>query len=357
MLKYRKLAEASLFLVILLLYLLLPDHMEWVEHTYSRVLYPYVSQMLSLFSFLPFSLGDILYSCFLLWILYFPVKIALDIRRKRFHAGRALVNTCRLLSLAVVYFLLAWGLNGKRLSLSKQLGWKIEKYNDTDVSILCQQVLDSLIAIRPMAVQDSAAPLKRLNQAATVGYERLYKKKIVPYLPYGHAKYSLYAKQLNYLHISGYYNPFTGESQILHQPWFNLPFTICHELAHQIGYVAEDEANFLGFLSAIKSPSPTMRYSGFFNSFIYLLSELQKADSYTVKEIVMNIPTEVRADIIRHQKFINSHRSQAGRISSEIYDKVLKFQGQKKGLATYREVIRLLIFWGKHSPEKSNNLF
>ena len=47
----------------------------------------------------------------------------------------------------------------------------------------------------------------------------------------------------------GYYNPFTGEAQVnTNVPAFVIPFTTCHEMAHQIGYASESEASFVGFL-------------------------------------------------------------------------------------------------------------
>ena len=49
--------------------------------------------------------------------------------------------------------------------------------------------------------------------------------------------------------FSGYLNPFTNEAQVdILIPKYQLPTTASHEVAHQLGYAAENEANFIGIL-------------------------------------------------------------------------------------------------------------
>ena len=53
----------------------------------------------------------------------------------------------------------------------------------------------------------------------------------------------------SYSGFLGYYNPFTGEAQVnITAPHFVIPFTACHEMAHQLGYGSESEASFIGYL-------------------------------------------------------------------------------------------------------------
>ena len=48
--------------------------------------------------------------------------------------------------------------------------------------------------------------------------------------------------------FSGYLNPFTLEAHINSTlPKISLPITIAHEMAHQNGIAAENDANFMGF--------------------------------------------------------------------------------------------------------------
>jgi len=48
---------------------------------------------------------------------------------------------------------------------------------------------------------------------------------------------------MSYLGIGGVYFPFTGEANVnISMPHTSIPFTACHEMAHQIGFAREDEA-------------------------------------------------------------------------------------------------------------------
>ena len=54
---------------------------------------------------------------------------------------------------------------------------------------------------------------------------------------------------LSYLGISGIFIPFTCEANVnATLPDWEIPFTACHELAHQRGFAREDEANYVGYL-------------------------------------------------------------------------------------------------------------
>ena len=61
-------------------------------------------------------------------------------------------------------------------------------------------------------------------------------------------KQSLFSTPLSYMGFSGYLNPFTLEAHINSTlPKISLPITIAHEMAHQNGIAAENDANFMGF--------------------------------------------------------------------------------------------------------------
>jgi hypothetical protein len=73
----------------------------------------------------------------------------------------------------------------------------------------------------------------------------------------------------NYVGFTGYYNPFTGEAQVnTTVPKFLQPFTASHEVAHQLGYAKEMEANFVGYLAASHSTDTLFRYSVYLDLFL-----------------------------------------------------------------------------------------
>ena len=59
---------------------------------------------------------------------------------------------------------------------------------------------------------------------------------------------------------AGYLNPFTLEAQVnmLGCQKSTYPITIAHEMAHQLGYAAENEANFIGSSQCISKQGPIL---------------------------------------------------------------------------------------------------
>lgn len=69
--------------------------------------------------------------------------------------------------------------------------------------------------------------------------------------------------------LSGVYLPLSGLSYINSDDiWIMLPFTMCHELAHQGGYAREDEAGYIAW-KACEAGDILFRLSGSFNMLLY----------------------------------------------------------------------------------------
>ena len=63
--------------------------------------------------------------------------------------------------------------------------------------------------------------------------------------------------------FAGYLNPFSGEAQVNdNTPLLGTAFTTCHEMAHQLGYAPEKEANFIGYLACISNEDPIFSIRG-----------------------------------------------------------------------------------------------
>ena len=75
-------------------------------------------------------------------------------------------------------------------------------------------------------------------------------------------KPNLYSGLGNYFGYTGYYNPFTGEAQVRTDiPQILTPAIACHEVAHQLGYASEDEANFIAYLLCSHSNNIYFKYA------------------------------------------------------------------------------------------------
>lgn len=142
----------------------------------------------------------------------------------------------------------------------------------------------------------------------------------------------------------GYYNPFTGEAQVnLTQPRFLIPFVSCHEMAHQLGYASESEANFVGYLAAVNSPDMFFHYSAYFDLFNYANRELLLIDSAAAKNYYQQLDPLVKKDEEELREYWRKSDNAIEPLIKIFYDHYLKANQQTKGVKSYNEVIGWLI--------------
>jgi len=148
-----------------------------------------------------------------------------------------------------------------------------------------------------------------------------------------------------YTHISGMYMPLTGESNVnVNYPDFIVAFSTAHEIAHQLGYASEDEANFLAFLACINSKDDYLVYSASLNAIEYLYDDLGR-DAYLIMD---NLDTYSRGEFRAYSTFFSKYRSsKASVVASEINDSYLKSLGVSDGVMNYSKVSELMIAYMK----------
>jgi len=108
-----------------------------VENGFSNGIYPPLAAFLrSLFGWMPFSLGDVLYGAFFLWVIW---KLVINIRaifKKQVTwrgFGRGSLRTLAVIASLYVLFNLLWGINYNRQGIASQLQLKMEKYSVEDL--------------------------------------------------------------------------------------------------------------------------------------------------------------------------------------------------------------------------------
>ena len=103
---------------------------------------------------------------------------------------------------------------------------------------------------------------------------------------YSPPKPVLASKLMSYANIGGMFFPFTMESNInVDNPFSTVPWTMAHELAHQCGFMREDEANFIAYLACKESDDALMRYSGLLLAYDNATAALRKADPEAATQI------------------------------------------------------------------------
>ncbi|MBL7702782.1 MAG: DUF3810 domain-containing protein [Ferruginibacter sp.] len=331
-----------------------------VENQYYNHIYPIFSSLLRYaFGWLPFSFGDIIYGLVILWLLAPLIprrgnkeKLIEKIKRK-FNRQNLLTwffKTSRILLIVYIVFNLFWGINYNRKGIAYQLQLKMAKYTTGDLQMINGLLVEKVNNCKDGLVkQNFQYPSKR----------RLFKKvqntyaeaeKIYPFLQYRPVslKPSLWSWLGNYMGFTGYYNPFTGEAQVnTLVPKFLQPFTTCHEVAHQLGYAKEMEANFVGYLAATASKDTLLLYSVYLDLFMYSNRNLFATDSVSAKSFRQKLSPSVMGDLNEWRKFSSEHRSFIEPVFKWVYGKYLQGNQQPQGVLSYDEVTGFLIAYYK----------
>jgi hypothetical protein len=160
---------------------------------------------------------------------------------------------------------------------------------------------------------------------------------------------------------SGMYFALTGEAMInINPPGINMPFTVVHEHAHQLGVFSENEANFVAVLASISSENPVFMYAGYLVGLNYLLNALAGVDAEAWHEITNSLADEVRRD--REEVFafwrernvadtgwnfldniLTTLMETTSDVVDRIYDAYLRGQGEELGILSYGAVVDLLM--------------
>lgn len=325
-----------------------------VENQYSTWIYPIFSRMLRyIFGWLPFSIGDVLYGLVILWLIWKLVKGIKIIFKKQatlagFAAGTGKV--LRILLVVYIIFNLFWGINYNRMGIASQLQLKMEKYKPEDLKIINGLLVEKVNAAKLILVNEHFQYPSKRQLFVKVQYAYQEAEKVYPFLKYKPVslKPSVWSWVGNYMGFTGYYNPFTGEAQVnTLVPKFLQPFTTCHEVAHQLGYAKEMEANFVGYLSATASKDTLLHYSVYLDLFMYSNRNLFATDSVAAKEYRDKLAPAVIDDLKEWRAFYKKHRNPIEPVFRWIYGKYLEGNQQSQGVLSYDEVTGFIIAYYK----------
>ena len=138
--------------------------------------------------------------------------------------------------------------------------------------------------------------------------------------------------------------PFTVESNInVAGPFFTIPAVMTHELAHQCGFMREDEADFISYLACKGADDELMRYSGLLLAYDRSISALRKADPDAAAEIASGLSPSVRRDMAQRAVFWAQHEGAISEASTAANDAYLKANRQSDGVQSYGRMVDLLL--------------
>jgi hypothetical protein len=335
--KMRHFILLCLFLLFLG-FLTLPLDNEWLHILYAQSIYPNISALNQfLWSKVPFSIGDFGYIIGVLFILfrlrYFKLKR---------HIGQVLSTVFIIVSL----FYISWGMHYFKTPL------RISRTLPTSISLehLKETTLHYALTLTAQHQQISHDPLKAVGTPLetdvllALATSTMENSSLRPARAHGKAKATLFPTVLSYMGFGGYLNPFTHEAQVnTLQPKLRILTTACHEIAHQWGIAAEDEANYFSIKVSAASDNAVVSYAGHLLAFQYLINSLYKADAKQAKEIVERMPEGVLENIREVRTFWEKYQNPFEKVFERSYDQYLKVNQQQAGIKSYSLVVDLLV--------------
>ena len=321
-----------------------------VEYFYSERVYPIISGLQRiLFGWLPISIGDILYGIAVIYLIVKVVQLIKALIKRRWTKQSFLAGLGSFVRTALwiyIFFNLTWGLNYNRLGIGHQLDLKPTQYDVMELQAVLNITIDKLNALSDTAIKERAGFEKKrfLFKKGHEAYE--FAKNDYPFLSYSisSVKPSIFSYLGNYLGYTGYYNPFTGEAQVnTTVPLFVQPFTCTHEIGHQLGYAKEMEANFVGYLAASRSPDIAVKYSVYFDLYVYAIRNLYIRDSTMAKTYAARLPQIAKQDVRELRDFYKKYENPFEPIIRKLYGQYLKANEQPQGILSYDEVLGWIV--------------
>lgn len=263
-----------------------------------------------------------------------------DARRLRW--PRVLVRlvwrTTTLSAALYVAFLVAWGLNYRRVPLEARLELRYDAVTPAAAERLTRLAVGELNRLTPRRLPTEATVRTALPPALAHVQARLgATRAIVP----GRPKYTLFDPYFRAASVDGMTDPFFLETLTLSTLLpVEQPMVIAHEWAHLAGYADEGEANFVGWLACLRGDEAA-RYSAWLFLYTETLGALDDAARLAVSRELGDVP---RADMTAIVQRVRAQRNPlVARIGWGVYDQYLKANGVEQGTRSYTDVVRLVL--------------
>ncbi len=271
---------------------------------------------------------------------------------KLFKGGllKSILRILQYLSFLYVAFMLLWGFNYNRISISEIMGFEVTSYSTEELAELTESLIASANTLRIHQLEDSegvmvsAGTYKEIFARAHEGYDALGKSVKALSGPYGRPKPVFASELMLYTGITGVYFPYTAEANVnVAVPDLLLPATTLHEMAHQRGIAPEDEANFVAYLTALKHPDKDFNYSGTVLALIHTMNALYAQDSEIAMTLRKTYSEGLDRDMAYYTRFWKAYEGQTNEVADQVNDTYLKASGETEGVKSYGRMVDLLL--------------
>ena len=343
----------------------------FVSQYYSQVFFKYMAAGLRFFSaFVPFALGEwvFIFVIILLIIntLQYLIKAKSTYKSKQFWVKTANAMALTIAKLYVI-FQLIWGLNYHQVDPSKSFNLSIPTvYTAAEVDNLSLELIQELNTERQNLPKTGVNNFDKKDIFVASIKEYQQNEQMHPFLQHKYPclKFSTIPSLGDYLGYLAFYQPITGEAIIRGDlPILTMPFTTCHEIAHQLGYASETEANFIAFVIGTESKDPFFKYSMLLQLFSYTQAEhlnfLAAKGNFRQWEAVVKrnkglLSPAVLSDRLQIRAFFAQRSGLLIPASTTLYDQFLQWNKQSKGIESYNQVVLWALAYRKKHPHLTN---
>ncbi len=334
----------------------------FTENFFLKWLFRPMSYLLgSVFGIFPFSVAEmsIILAPFLLLALIvgFIVKLVKTKGAKLFWLITFVLNTVIIAGVVYSFYVFGCGANYSRVSVAAQMDLEVRDSSKEELKELLTRLIEMTNELREGEVYNLAEDENGVYKLS-VTKRQMSKKVKYSYIALKNANTGLYfagpdvgpkgvffSRQMSKTEMTGLYTCWTMEANVnIDVPDYSIYSTMAHELSHLNGFIRENEANFLSFLTGLNSDDPEIRYSCFMEALIYTMNAYYAADSKNYFDVVAPMCNGVRRDLNANneywKQFEDTVISNAVENANNSY---LQGNEVESGTKSYGEVVDLLL--------------
>ena len=326
-----------------------------VERFYSGGLYPVIREFVgTLTGWTSYSFAEGILVFMVVVLAVRSIRIARTLSQKRRSlrniGAHLLSGSLALAGVLYTWGMFAWGFNYYRQPFSITGNLNRSGIQTEELRAVCLKLVQQANALRREVEEDGDGVMRTADSDRTAlararvafkaqgleykvlrdGFVSRPKGLVFPLLPW--------------LNVAGIFVPYTGEPNVaMGQPDPSRLFSACHEMAHQLGWAREEEANFVGYAVCRRHPDADYRYAAAQGALRYALGTLQWIDPDAAASVSTTIGKGMERDWYASRRFWERYDTRLGDAAMRVNDTYLKAQGQQAGLGSYGLMVDILV--------------